>query len=281
MELRRLGWTGVEVPVIGQGTWQMERDPREPCVEAIQQGIDAGMTHVDTAEMYGDGRVEEIVGEAIAGRRDQVFLVSKVLPHNASYEGTLAACARSLRRLGTDRLDLYLLHWPGEHPLEDTFRAFERLVEEGKIRLWGVSNFDDRELEQAVAVAGARRIACNQVLYHLRERTIEHRVIPACRRHDIAVVAYSPFGSGDFPPPGSRGGRVLGEIAKERGVTARQVALSFLCRAPDVFAIPKAGRARHALDNAAAGDLRLGDEEIQRIEAAFTLGPDRGGLPML
>nr|AYM52936.1 aldo/keto reductase [Jahnella sp. MSr9139] len=281
MEQRRLGWTGIKVPVIGQGTWQMEGDPKEACVDAIQRGLDAGMTHVDTAEMYGSGRVEEIVGEAIAGRRDEVFLASKVLPHNASYQGTLEACTRSLRRLGTDRLDLYLLHWPGEHPLEETFRAFERLVEEGKIRFWGVSNFDDEALEQAVAVAGERRIACNQVLYHLRERSIEHRVIPACRRHDIAVVGYSPFGSGDFPPPGSRGGRVLGEIARERGATARQVALSFLCRAPDLFAIPKASRAKHALDNAAAGELRLGEDEIRRLEAAFTLGPDQGGLAVI
>jgi diketogulonate reductase-like aldo/keto reductase len=289
MKQHRLGWTGVPVAVVGQGTWRMEADGRAASVAALRRGIDAGMTHIDTAEMYGAGAVEEIVGEAIAGRRDEVFLVSKVLPHNASYEGTLAACDRTLRRLRTDRLDVYLLHWPGSHPLEETFRAFDRLEKDGKIRSWGVSNFDDADLEDAVAIAGERRIACNQVLYHLLERAIEHRVIPACERHDVAVVAYSPFGSGSFPAPPSAGAAVLAEIARARGATPRQVALRFLSRrcaggaagGPGVFVIPKAANAAHAADNAGAGDLELTPDDLRRIDEAFPLGKDRGELPLL
>jgi diketogulonate reductase-like aldo/keto reductase len=277
---RRFGPTGVELPVIGQGTWNLERDDRALAVAALRAGLDAGMTHVDTAEMYGSGRVEEIVAEAIAGRRDEVFLVSKVLPQNASFEGVLRACAASLRRLRTDRLELYLLHWPSRHPLERTIAAFERLVEDGRIRAWGVSNFDVEEMEQAVAIAGGGRVACNQVLYHLQERAIEHALVPWCRRRGIAVVAYSPFGSGRFPGPRSAGGRVLGEIAQARGVTPRQVALACLVRGPGLFTIPKAGRAEHARENAAAGDLVLTDAEARRIDAAFPRGRRRG-LPML
>ncbi|MCC6554748.1 MAG: aldo/keto reductase [Polyangiaceae bacterium] len=287
MKHHRFGWTGALVPVVGQGTWQMEGDDRAASVDALRRGIDAGMTHVDTAEMYGAGVVEELVGEAIAGRRDRVFLVSKVLPHNASYEGTLAACARSLRRLRTDRLDVYLLHWPGPHPLEETFRAFERLEREGKIRAYGVSNFDDADLERAVAIAGERRIACNQVLYHLLERSIEHRVMAACERHDVAVVAYSPFGSGAFPGRGHEGAPVLAAIARAHRATPRQVALRFLARrswsgdGPGVFVIPKASSAAHALENAAAGELELTAEEIRRVDEAFPLGVDRGELPVI
>lgn len=291
MRQHRFGWTGVAVPVMGQGTWQMEADDRTASIDALRRGIDAGMTHIDTAELYGEGAVEEIVGEAIAGRRDEVFLVSKVLPNNASYEGTLAACARSLRRLRTDRLDAYLLHWPGSQPLAETLRAFERLERDGKILRWGVSNFDDADLEQAVALAGEGRIACNQVLYHLLERSIEHRVIPACERHDIAVVAYSPFGSGGgFPRAPHAGVAVLEAIASARGVTARQVALRFLGRrsfgegaatGPGVFVIPKAASAAHAVENARAGDLELSGDELRRIDEAFPLGEDRGELPVL
>lgn len=295
MRQHRLGWTGIPVPVVGQGTWQMEVEDRAACVDALRRGIDAGMTHVDTAELYGGGVVEELIGEAIVGRRDEVFLVSKVLPHNASYEGTLAACARSLRRLRTDRLDMYLLHWPGNHPLAETLRAFERLERDGKIRFWGLSNFDEADLEQAVALAGERRIACNQVLYHLLERSIEHRVIPVCERHDIAVVAYSPFGSGGFPRPPHAGAAVLEAIARARGATARQVALRFLARRsfssdggsdgagarPGVLVIPKAANAAHAAENARAADLELTAEELRRIGESFPLGEDRGGLPVL
>ena len=275
------GWTGVPVPVIGLGTWNLERADRAEALAALRQGLDAGLTHVDTAEMYGRGRVEEIVGEAIAGRRDEVFLVSKVLPQNASSAGVLRACDASLRRLETDRLDLYLLHWPGQHPLEQTIAAFEQLVRDGKTRFYGVSNFDVADLERAVALAGAERIACNQVLYHLEERAIEHAVLPRCNRHGIAVVAYSPFGSGDFPSARSPRGRVLAEIAEARGATPRQVALAFLVRRAGVFAIPKAARPAHGRDNAGGGALTLSAEEEARLDRAFPRGRPRRGLPTL
>jgi diketogulonate reductase-like aldo/keto reductase len=258
----------------------MEHD-REAAVAALRRGLDLGATHVDTAEMYGDGRVEEIVGEAIAGRRDEVFLASKVLPQNATYEGTLAACERSLERLGTDRLDLYLLHWPGRHPLERTIAAFERLVEQGKTRAWGLSNFDAGDLEQARRIAGDGKIACNQVLYHLEERTIEHEVVPWCERNRVAVVAYSPFGSGRFPSRRSAGGRALEEIAAQHGATARQVALRFLTRRTSVFAIPKAASAEHVAENAAAAALTLSGEEVAALDRAFSRGRKRRGVPML
>jgi diketogulonate reductase-like aldo/keto reductase len=177
------------VPVIGIGTWNMERDDPAGAIAAIRRAVDLGMVHIDTAEMYGGGAVETLVGEAIAGVRDQIFLVSKVLPKNASYAGTLRACEASLERLGTDRLDCYLLHWREDLPLAETFRAFETLRTQGKIRAWGVSNFDDDDLTEALAIAGPGKIACNQVLYHLGERTIEHRVIPWCEQHGVAVVA--------------------------------------------------------------------------------------------
>jgi diketogulonate reductase-like aldo/keto reductase len=281
MAKRAMGSGGPSVAVVGLGTWNMESDDRASAVEALRRGIDLGMTHIDTAEMYGSGEVERLVGEAIAGRRDEVFLVSKVLPHNASRRGTITACERSLKRLGTDCLDLYLLHWPGEHPLDATIGAFEELVKSGKIRAYGVSNFDERELGEAIEIAGPGRIACNQVLYHLGERAIEHGVLPFCEEHGVAMVGYSPFGQGDFPDPSSRGGRVLGEVAKARGATARQVALAFLIRHPGTFAIPKASRREHVQDNAGALDLTLDDAEIGRIEAAFPRGRRRSGVPML
>src|SRR5207247_8964742 len=221
MQRRRFGPTKSEVPVIGQGTWYDERIDREATIAALRRGLDLGMTHIDTAEMYADGAAEEIVGEAIAGRREEVFLVSKVLPQNASRTGVLRACEASLRRLRTDRLDCYLLHWPGRHPLADTIAAFEQLRREGKVRAWGVSNFGVEEMERTAAIAGAERIACDQVLYHLEERTIEHAVIPWCVTRGIAVVGYSPFGSGRFPGPRRRGGRVVAEVAAAHGATAR------------------------------------------------------------
>ena len=199
------------------------------------------MTHIDTAEMYGDA--ELVIAEAIAGRRDEVFLVSKVLPSNASRRGTIAACERSLKRLKTDRLDCYLLHWRGSYPLAETVAAFEELVAAGKIRSWGVSNFDTDDLDELLAVAGKGKIACNQVLYHLQERAIEHAVIPWCEQHGVAVVAYSPFGHNDFPAPRSKAGAVLQTIADAHGASPRQVALAFLTREPAVFAIPKASSA--------------------------------------
>ncbi len=274
MRTRPFGPRGVAVPLIGQGTWNMERNGATS-VAALRAGLDAGMIHIDTAEMYGSGRVEEIVGEAIAGRRDQVFLVSKVLPGNASYDGVLRACEASLRRLGTDRLDLYHLHWPGSHPILETVAAFEALERDGKIRAWGVSNFDVGDLERALAAAGEGRIACNQVYYHLEERAIEHAVMPWCAEHGIAVVGYSPFGSGRFPGAATRGGRVLTEIGKARGVSAREVALAFLVRQDGTFTIPKAATVAHVAENARAGDLELSTDEIRRIDAAFPRGRRR------
>jgi diketogulonate reductase-like aldo/keto reductase len=281
METRRFGPTKREVAVIGQGTWYLEAGDRAQAIAALRRGIDLGMTHIDTAEMYGAGVAETMVGEAIAGRRDEVFLVSKVLPENASLKGALAACERSLARLRTDRLDCYLLHWRGQHPLEDTFAAFEQLHRAGKILAWGVSNFDVSDLDEARTIAGDGRLACNQVLYHLQERAIEHAVIPWCQQHGVAVVAYSPFGHDHFPGPRTRGGRVLGEIAAAHGTTARQVALRFLLRWPPLFTIPKAGRATHAEENGGAGELQLTRAELARIDEAFPLGARPRGLPML
>ena len=180
MERRRFGPTDRKVPVIGQGTWYNDNEDPALAIDALRRGLDLGMTHIDTAEMYGSGAAEDIIAVAIAGRRDEVFLVSKVLPSNASRRGTIAACERSLARLETDRLDCYLLHWRGEYPLEETFSAFEQLRREGKILSWGVSNFDEPDLQEALAIAGEGRIACNQVLYHLEERAIEHAVLPWC-----------------------------------------------------------------------------------------------------
>ena len=281
METRAWGRGGMQVPVLGQGTWQMEDDDRQACIRALQAGLDAGLTHVDTAEFYGHGEVESMVGEALAGRREGVFLVSKVLPSNATYEGTLRACEKSLKRLRTDRLDGYLLHWPGPHPLEETVRAFEALVQDGKVRSWGVSNFNVPELEEALRLAGEGRIACNQVLYHLLERRMEHAVLPWCEAHGVAVVGYSPFGSGDFPRATSRGGKVLAEVAKSHGATERQVALAFLLRRPSLLSIPKASRVEHVRDNAGAVGLKLGAAEVKRLEAAFPLGEDTGELPVI
>jgi diketogulonate reductase-like aldo/keto reductase len=279
MEHRRFGPTNREVAVIGQGTWYDEGLDRASAVAALRRGLDLGMTHIDTAEMYGDG--ELVVTEAISGRRDQVFLVSKVLPHNASHAGTIAACEKSLARLQTDRLDCYLLHWRGRYRLADTFGAFEKLKRDGKILSWGVSNFDVDDLEEAHQIAGPVQMVCNQVLYHLQERAIEHAVLPWCKQHNVAVVAYSPFGHGGFPGPATRGGRVLEEIAATRNATARQVALRFLVRDPAVFTIPKAFRADHAAENAGAGDLRLTEAEIARIDSAFPRGGRPRQLPML
>jgi diketogulonate reductase-like aldo/keto reductase len=275
MRTRRFGPLGVEVPVIGLGTWNLERDDRAEAIAALRRGIELGMVHIDTAEMYGSGRAEEIVGEAIAGQRDRLFLVSKVLPQHADAPACRRACEASLRRLGTDHLDLYLLHWRGDTPLEETIGAFEALVAEGKIRAWGVSNFDDADLDEVWAIAPGK-VACNQVLYHLLERTIEHRVIPWCEQRGVAVVAYSPFGSTDgFPRH-----KELDAIAARLGATPRQVALAYLTRRPSVLAIPKTGRAAHAEELAGADRVTLDAAALAAIEAAFPLAPWRG-LPMI
>ena len=282
MATRAFGFQGPAVAVLGQGTWKMDEDDDDAAaIRALRAGLDAGMTHIDTAELYGAGRVEKLVAEAIAGRRSEVFLVSKVMPNNASRKGTVRACEHSLARLGTDHLDAYLLHWPGRHPLEDTIAAFEELVSAGKIRRWGVSNFDVEHLERALAIAGEHAIACNQVLYHLGERAIEHRVLPWCEAHGVAVVGYSPFGSGDFPSEESPGGRVLAEIGRSHGAGARQAALAFLTRRESLSSIPKSSNAAHVRANAAAGRIALSTAEIDRISAAFPLGPVPRGVPTI
>lgn len=247
-----------EVPVLGQGTWKLHG---KEAVAALQAGLDLGLTHIDTAEMYG---TEETVADAIEGRRDQVFLVSKVLPSNASRKGTLKACDQSLRRLRTDRLDCYLLHWPGSHPLEDTLAAFEELRTAGKIRSYGVSNFDEDQVAEAARLAGPGRIACDQVLYNLSERHIEAKVLPACRKLGIALVGYSPIDG--LPEDGE-----LAAVARELSATPRQVALAFLTRLPDTFAIPKASRLAHVRENAAAAALALTAAQVARLERAYPL----------
>ena len=277
---KKFGTHGVDVSVIGQGTWYLDRGDRKAAMSALRRGIETGMTHIDTAEMYGEA--EPLIADAIAGLpREKLFLVSKVLPSNASRRGTITACERSLKRLKTDHLDCYLLHWRGSYPFDETVAAFEELVKAGKIRSWGVSNFDSDDLDELLDVAGEGSIACNQVLYHLQERAIEHAVIPWCERHGVAVVAYSPFGHNDFPSARSKGGEVLQAIAQSRNATPRQVALAFLTRAPSVLAIPKASSAEHAADNASGGNLTLDAGEIAALDKAFPRGPKPRGLPML
>jgi diketogulonate reductase-like aldo/keto reductase len=278
---RYFGSTGREVAAVGQGSWRSDESSADDAIAALRHGLDLGMTHIDTAEMYGSGAAEKLIGMAIEGRRDEVFLVSKVLPNHASKRGTIAACEKSLARLGTDRLDCYLLHWRGAHPLEDTIEAFEALVRNGSILSWGVSNFDVADLEEVAAIAGPGHPACNQVLYHLQERAIEHQVLPWCHEHGTAVVAYTPFGErpGVFDPR-TKQGRVLQDIASSHHGTARQVALSFLLRFPNTFVIPKAASTRHVKENAGAASLHLHEADIARIDAAFPRGKP-GRLPMI
>src|SRR5919106_557401 len=283
---RKFGWTGLDVPVIGMGTWMIEgrsRDAERRAIEALQLGLDLGMSHIDTAEMYGNGRAEELVAEAVDGQREQVFLVSKVLPSNASYEGTLKACKRSLKRLKTDFIDLYLIHWPSsQHPIGETMRAMEKLVDEGMIKFIGVSNFDVEQLMEAQNALVKHRIACNQVLYHLAYRGIERELLAYCTENGIAIVGYSPFGHGNFLSSHSRGGKVLAEIAKRHNRTVRQVALNFLTRDPNLFTIPKAGNPDHLRDNSGAvGGLTLTDEDIAVIDKMFPLPRGDESLKMI
>ena len=275
--MRKFGWTGRDVPIVGMGTWMIEgrtKDADKRAIEAMQLGIDLGMTHIDTAEMYGNGRAEELVAEALNGRRQSVFLVSKVLPTNASYDRTLKACERSLKRLKTEYIDLYLLHWPSSHhPIEETMRAMEKLVDEGMIRFFGVSNFDVEQLREAQSALKKYRIACNQVLYHIDYRGIEHDLLPYCAQNEIAIVGYSPFGHGNFPSDQSRGGKILNEIAKRHNRTVRQVVLNFLTRDSNLFTIPKAANPDHVRDNSGAvgKNWKLDDEDIATIETTFPL----------
>lgn len=244
-------------------------------IAAIRRGIDLGMTHLDTAEMYGSGRVEEILGEAIAGiPRERLFITSKVLPENATFEGTIAACERSLQRMKLEYLDLYLLHWPGGHPLRDTMRALETLAHSGKTRFIGISNFDTEPMLEAASYLKTVQLACNQVLYHLRERGIERRLLPAAREMNVAIVGYTPFGRGRFPRAEAKPDGVLGRIAKKHGATPRAVILAFLTRAPEAFTIPKASSVEHVEENALAGDLQLDADDVRAIDAAFPVGRD-------
>lgn len=281
MSERPFGSTGALVSTIGQGTWYLERARKADAITALQRGIDLGLRHIDTAEMYGSGTAEERVGEALRGRREEVFLVSKVLPSNASRKGTIKACDDSLRRLGTDYLDCYLLHWRGSFPLAETFAAFDELKRAGKIRSFGVSNFDEDDLSEAFDLLGPGKLACNQVLYHLHERAIEHAVLPWCEKHNVAVVAYSPFGHNDFPTPHSAGGTMLAEIAAAHGATVRQVALAFLAHRGSVFPIPKASLPAHVVENAGAARLELTTDDLAKLDKAFPRGRKPSSLPMI
>jgi diketogulonate reductase-like aldo/keto reductase len=269
MVTRPFGVAGVDVAVIGQGTWGMgeSRRAERDEIAALRLGIELGMTHIDTAEAYGDGGAERVVAQAIAGRRAEIFITTKVWPDNASYAGTLRACERSLRRLRTSYIDLYLLHWPSHHPIEGTMRAMEELVRRGLIRFIGVSNFDVTQLKAAQAALTRERLVCNQVLHHLRDRRIERDLLPSCEKHDMAVVGYTPLARGGF----HRG--VVAEIAKKYGRTPRQVALNFLTRRPSLFTIPKASRAEHVRENAVALDFRLSPDDLEVIDAAFQCSP--------
>ena len=276
---RTFGCAGLDMPVVGQGTWNMERDGRR-AVDALRYGIELGLTHVDTAEIYGNGTVELLVHRAIRGCRDRVQLASKVNPVRASRSGLVLACEQSLRRLGTDYLDLYLLHWQAPHPVEETVAGFELLVEAGKIRHWGVSNLDETLLQEFLEIAGPHRLCCDQVMHHLGERSIEHELVPWCREHDIAVVGYSPFAAGAFPDTSSSAGRTLAEVASALHATPRQVALAFLVRKSGGFTIPKAASRAHVEENAAAAALELTEEAVLRLDDAFPRGPHRGGVPL-
>jgi diketogulonate reductase-like aldo/keto reductase len=273
MKKKPFGKGGPNVPVIGQGTWPL------PNGAAIRHGIALEMTHIDTAEMYGNGRAEEIVGEAIRGvERASLFIVTKVLPQNADTKGVARSCERSLTRLGTDYVDCYLLHWRGDIPIDETMGALENLVRAGKTRFIGVSNFDRWDLKEASAGLRSERIACNQVLYNLSERTIEDHELPWARENGSAVVAYTPL---DSPPidPAKQKYAVLAQIARQHSVSAQAIALAFLVRDPLVFAIPKASRLEHVEANALAGHVDLTDSEIDAIDAAFPKRVRRGPLP--
>lgn len=270
--------SGERVPVLGQGTWMMgeSRRSRREEVEALRLGLDLGMTLIDTAEMYADGGAEEVVAEAIAGRRDQVFLVTKVLPGNASRRGTIEACERSLRRLRTDRIDLYLLHWRGRYPLAETLEAFAELVRAGKIRYWGVSNFDTDDMAELTGLPGGAAVATNQVLYNLSRRGIEYDLLPWCRERRIPIMAYSPIEQGRI-----LGNPALRRVAARHGATPAQVALAWLLRQKDVMVIPKAGRREHVRENRAALDLELTAEDLAELDRAFPPPTRKVPLEML
>jgi diketogulonate reductase-like aldo/keto reductase len=258
--------SGEAVPILGQGTWNMgeERRRRADEIAALRAGVDLGMTLIDTAEMYANGEAETVVAEAIAGRRDEVFIVSKVLPENASERGTIAACEASLRRLRTDRIDLYLLHWRGSPPLKATLKAFAALKRVGKIRHWGVSNFDLSDLEELSALPGGKQVATNQVLYNLKRRGIEHDVLPWCLARTIPIMAYSPVDQARLLRNSE-----LQAVAARHGATSAQVALAWVMRRDGIIAIPKAGTIAHVRENRAAVGLRLTPDDLAALDRRF------------
>jgi diketogulonate reductase-like aldo/keto reductase len=270
--------SGQAMPVLGQGTWGFgdRRSEFPAAVEALRLGLDLGVTLIDTAEMYGEGGAEEIVGQAIAGRREEVFLISKVYPHNASRQGAIAACERSLKRLATDRIDVYLLHWRGAVPLAETIEAFVELKRQGKIVSYGVSNFDVDDMEELWRVAGGDASTTNQVLYNVSRRSLEFDLAPWCREHGVPIMAYSPIEQGRIlDKPG------LAKLAKARGVTPAQLALAWLLHQENTVVIPKAGRPEHVRENAAALDIRLSAEELAALDAAFPPPKGKRSLEML
>lgn len=258
--------SGEEVPVLGQGTWGFGEDPanRQDEIDALRFGIDIGMKLIDTAEMYGDGAAEEVIGKAIQGRREQTFIVDKVLPQNATRKGTVEACERSLRRLATDHIDLYLLHWRGVVPLAQTLAGFDDLLRAGKIRYWGVSNFDVPDMEELVGLAGGSAVASNQVLYNLTRRGIEYDLMPWCEQRDIPMMAYSPLEQGRL-----LGDADLRRIADEHSATPAQIALAWVLRKGDLIAIPKASKPGHVKQNRIALDIRLSPDELATLDRAF------------
>jgi diketogulonate reductase-like aldo/keto reductase len=267
--------SGATVPQLGLGTWHMgeNRGQRGAEADALRLGLDLGMTLIDTAEMYAEGGAEEVVAEAVKGRRDEVFIVSKVYPHNASKSGAIAACERSLKRLKVDRIDLYLLHWRGSHPLAETVSAFERLKADGKIGEWGVSNLDTEDMAELAGVAKGRNCVANQVLYHLGSRGIEWDLLDACAERKVAVMAYSPLGQGRILRD-----RALAKVAERHGVSPAAIALAWTMRHPHVIAIPKASRPEHVRENLVAADLVLAPADIADLDAAFP--PPKRATPL-
>jgi len=270
--------SGEEVPVLGQGTWRMGESSSRRNLEiaALRSGLDLGLSVIDTAEMYADGGAEKVVGEAITGRREEVFLVSKVLPQHATEAGTIKACERSLARLRTDRLDLYLLHWPSNIPLEATLSGFASLVAAGKIRYWGVSNFDVRDMEEVMSLRGGNAVATDQVLYNLGRRGIEQDLLPWCAERHIPMMAYSPIEQGRMLKRPE-----LKEIAARRGATPAQVALAWVLSREGVIAIPKMGSVEHVEENQGALKLSLASEELAELDVAFPLPTQKVGLEVL
>lgn len=274
---------GTSIPRIGQGTWNMGNDVslREQEVAALRLGVELGMDLIDTAEMYGDGRSELLVGDAIKGIRDDVFLVSKVYPHNAGGERLARSCEESLKRLNTDHLDLYLLHWRGDIPIEETVEGMERLVSQGKIARWGVSNFDIDDMKKLISIAEGTHCTTNQVLYHLGSRGIESELLPWQRSHKIPVMAYSPLAQAGTLRKGVRESEVVQEIALAHQATPLQIMLAWTIREKDIITIPKASSREHVIDNAAAGKITLSDEEMWKLDEAFPIPSWKVPLDMI